>query len=291
MASIKDILSISLLEDLKSTEQLDPWVHSHFPFLEQVRADGHRAALSLSGFALEKEGSVSPSTQLLHLLTQGFYPKALFSELYDINSGNCPLNDLIHAMKASRVIFLSVDMDGYRKIFKNKSFWYFIPALCCKISADGDVPFVQRCRDWINIELKLLQNPTTDPFPWLLGLLFEFCFPANIIMSPKICKSNIKEVEMRIDVDRKESKGCITISWPLGVERDRQHAVIQSYCVKEVLETSPILRNMVGEIRVNCKDKGKFNIEEASEKAAKFFECERSKKMEHQILDSMNSDS
>ena len=48
---------------------------------------------------------------------------------------------------------------------------------------------------------------------------------------------------------------------------------------------------MVGEIQVNSKDKGKFNIEEASEKAAKFLECQRRKDVEHHILDSMNSDS
>ena len=51
------------------------------------------------------------------------------------------------------------------------------------------------------------------------------------------------------------------------------------------METSPILRNMVGEIQVNSKDKGKFNIEEASEKAAEFFECQRRKHVERQILD------
>ena len=282
MASIKNTLSPSLFEDMKFMEQLHPWVHCNFPFLERVRADGCRVALSLTGFAPEEAGSESPPTQLLQLFSQGFYPKNLFTEIFDSNqqNGDDSLYDLISKMRANRVIFPSNDMDRYRKIFLKTTLWYFIPALCCQISANDVVPCVLDSRDWINIEFRLLPDPVTDPLPWLIGLLFEFSFPANVIKSPKIYKSNIKEIEMRIELNRAESNCSIRVSWPMGVEKDRRHAVIKSYCIKEVLETSPILQNIIDEIRVASKHTGKFDIEEESKNAAQLLEEQRKKDVE-----------
>ena len=170
-------------------------------------------------------------------------------------------------MKENRVLFLSINMDKHQKIFQKKSLWYFIPALCCKVTADNVLPPILDDKDWINMEFKLLSDPHTDPLPWLIGLLYEFCFPVNVITSPTLCKSNVKEVEVHIEVNRAESNCNIKVLWPLGVEKDRQHAAIKAECIKEVLETSPVLQHMARPIRVTGRHTSNFNLQEASKKA------------------------
>ena len=135
--------------------------------------------------------------RLKKLLNQGFYPKNLLFAHH--NDKDLTKDELMIRLKELRIAFLSADMDKYRKIFKNRTYWYYIPLLCL----DMDTGLTESHENQTNCTTLSFsyESPMENPMPLLAGLLYEFCFPISIKISAFESSGNLGKIAESIKID------------------------------------------------------------------------------------------
>ena len=263
MSDTPSILTLAL-------DSLHPWISTHFPFIEHLFNKSIDFAPEVSITSPSDPRSFTSLPSLLALLSQGFYPKNIIGKSYDVFSlsPKGPINDYLHHLQGSRILFLCRDLDNSRKIFSTKTQWYYLPVLCQKvISSPGLTPSPFH-KNWVELEFDLPSLKTMDPLPWLIGLLYEFSFPCNVLTSPTLCKSHVSKVEVYVEVDRLLCHGTVRVFFPYGDKVAEGLSALKVVCIKEVLEDSPIFHPLVSNVAMSSKD-SLLDIEAACDEAIK----------------------
>ena len=252
-------------------DPLHPWTSLNYPFLSYLKSCAPDVSSRLVN---RKDGAPNPSSlsALTILFSLGLYPKNVMEAVYDdfVAIDKLPFNDLSWSFRRSRVSYLTVDYDNQKNIFERHTVWYYFPSLCSLIKTSPHFVSRPSHKNWI--ELDFILNPISpyDPLPWLTGLLYEFGFACNILTSPTLCYSNVKEVQIFLAIHRSQRKGFIHIYWPHDNDDCLRRSVVKAKCIEEVLLSSPPLSDMVSSVVISSKD-GLIDVDDASEKAVDFW--------------------
>ena len=261
MSDTPSILSVSV-------DHLHPWVATHYPFISHLfKISPHFAA----ELCIKSVGSFTSLPLLYALLSQGFYPRNIIGKCYDsFLSQKGPIDDYIHEMRCYRILFSCSDLDNGRRIFSSKTQWHYIPALCQKVISSPGLEPPPVNKEWFEIQFDLCSLPTMDPLPWLISLLYEFSSPANILTSPTLCRSHIKQTEVYVEVHRSVLRGGVRVFFN-DSQLERCRAALKTTCIRDVLDEHPTFQVLVSNVVISSKDRS-VDVDILSDEAVKFLE-------------------
>ena len=223
-----------------------------------------------------------PSSQLVSLLKQGWFPEVMLSKLHNHLVGQQvqiePLDEIIYEMMDKRIAFAAGNMDLYHEIFKGTTDWCYIPKLCINLETSADLDDNNESsysQEDISIELNYLYSientSETMLMALLLGILHELGDADHIKTSPTFSMSTVHDVVMKTKIFSHERRCTVEICFN---KKDEERAVLMAGAVAEVVEEA--YEYVLTECKVSRSDvKDQYNLEEESNKVVKEFEDER----------------
>ena len=174
---------------------------------------------------------------LRNIMEMGYYPKPIFQFFYE-HFTNGKLEEDLFELKEARQIFLAVDQDKMRKLFRRSQCWYFIPVLA-HLQASNEAESINRPTLASFIVIYELIKDSKHLMPWLVTLLFDFCTPHTITIGKMESQGSVGKSFLRICVDKEGSNCKIFLHPDNKMSHDRALTLMEA--VQETINECPVL--------------------------------------------------